>query len=232
MSNSIQVYAFDTSAVRALTIGEAPWFVAADVAAVLGYRDASNMVRNLDEDEKGTHNASTLGGDQALSIISESGLYNAIFRSRRPEAQRFRQWVTGDVLPSIRRTGSYGGRDADGMIAAVELVREARATFGKAHAKRIWEQLGLPSPYARLDEADAWVDPLVELVGPWLSVTPEPVSIDDVIEGLALKQAGASVRRRLGRVLRILGHSSVVVRKGQRVVLMFRASQPLLTQEG
>ena len=61
----------------------------------------------MDEDEKGVTNGYTLGGNQELTIINESGLYHLIFISRKPEAKAIRRWVTGTVLPSIRRTGSY-----------------------------------------------------------------------------------------------------------------------------
>ena len=85
----------------------APWFICADVAQVLGYRDASNAGRVLDDDEKGAHNVSTPGGEQKLTIINESGLYALVLRSRKPEARKFAKWVTSEVLPAIRKTGSY-----------------------------------------------------------------------------------------------------------------------------
>lgn len=83
------------------------WFVAKDVAESLGYRDAHDMCRNLDADEKGTQIVRTLGGVQEMTVINESGLYSSIMRSRKEEARVFRKWVTSDVLPSIRRTGAY-----------------------------------------------------------------------------------------------------------------------------
>jgi prophage antirepressor-like protein len=83
------------------------WFVATDVAAALEYRDAPDMTRGLDEDEKGTQIVRTLGGDQKLTVISESGLYVAIMKSRKPEAKKFKKWVTAEVIPSIRKTGGY-----------------------------------------------------------------------------------------------------------------------------
>lgn len=101
------LFNFDGLPVRSLQIKGEPWFVAADVAAVLEYRDAFNMARMLDEDERGTRIVSTPSGPQDMTIISESGLYAAILKSRKPEAQRFRRWVTGEVLPSIRKTGGY-----------------------------------------------------------------------------------------------------------------------------
>lgn len=101
---------FEGQNVRVIERADGPWFVAADVSDVLGYRMASDMTRGLDDDEKGTHILRTLGGDQSLAIINESGLYSSILSSRRPEAKRFKRWVTGEVLPTIRRTGSYNAR--------------------------------------------------------------------------------------------------------------------------
>lgn len=100
-------FAFDGSSVRVVMRDGEPWFVAADVAAVLGYSVASAMTRSLDEDEKGVQVLHTLGGAQEMSVINESGLYSAILRSQRPEAVAFRKWVTREVLPSIRKTGQY-----------------------------------------------------------------------------------------------------------------------------
>lgn len=98
---------FGALPVRAKIINGDPWFVAADLADVLDFRDAHNAVRGLDEDERGTHNMSTPGGLQEFVIVNESGLYSLILRSRKPEAKEFKRWVTREVLPSIRRTGQY-----------------------------------------------------------------------------------------------------------------------------
>lgn len=104
----LTVFAFESSAIRVVAINAEPWFVATDVAKLLGYRDAEKMSRNLDNDEKGTHNVGTPGGNQEVSVISESGLYACILKSRKPEAKPFRKWVTAEVLPQIRKTGAYG----------------------------------------------------------------------------------------------------------------------------
>lgn len=101
------VFQFYSTEVRTLDRDGQVWFVASDVAQVLGYRDALNMARWLDEDEKGTQLVSTLGGDQTVTILSESGLYHALLKSRRPEAKPFRRWVTQEVLPAIRQQGGY-----------------------------------------------------------------------------------------------------------------------------
>lgn len=101
------VFTFDSLNVRTLDLDGEAWFVASDVAAALDYAEAKDMTRNLDDDEKGRHNMPTLGGMQALVIINESGLYSAILKSRKPEAKRFKRWVTHEVLPSLRKSGSY-----------------------------------------------------------------------------------------------------------------------------
>ena len=107
MTAALIPFAYQDRLVRSMMRQGEPWFVAKDVAVILGYRDAPNMVRMLDDDEKGYSNLSILGGEQEMLVINESGLYCAVVRSRRPEAKPFRKWVTGEVLPALRRTGSY-----------------------------------------------------------------------------------------------------------------------------
>ncbi|AZZ97986.1 Bro-N domain-containing protein [Pseudoalteromonas sp. R3] len=122
-----QLFAFEQdnllANVRVVTsaLGE-PLFVATDIAAALEYRDAHNMIRNLDDDERSTHTVSTRGGDQELSVITESGVYSAILRSRKPSAKKFKKWLTSEVLPSIRKTGAYQ-RDGLSLNKQVELQR-------------------------------------------------------------------------------------------------------------
>lgn len=106
MSNMIP-FEFDTQQVRVVEKDGDNWFVAKDVALALGYRDAPEMTRVLDEEEKGYTKVRTLGGEQNLTVISESGLYHATFVCRKPNAKPFRRWVTEEVLPTIRKTGSY-----------------------------------------------------------------------------------------------------------------------------
>lgn len=100
--------------VRVVKTGDSePWFVAADICRVLDIKQPTRAVENLDEDEKGVSITHTPGGDQEVLIVSESGMYALIFRSRKEAAVRFRKWVTGEVLPMIRRTGSYTAANAD-----------------------------------------------------------------------------------------------------------------------
>jgi prophage antirepressor-like protein len=104
-------FAMDGHQLRVVIRDDDPWFFASDVCTLLGYKNTSKAVADhLEDDEKGVTTGYTLGGGQKMTIISESGLYTLALRSRMPEAKRFRRWVTHDVLPSIRRTGSYSAK--------------------------------------------------------------------------------------------------------------------------
>ncbi|WP_345432001.1 phage antirepressor [Actinoallomurus vinaceus] len=92
---------------RTVLIDGEPWFVAADVCAVLDLGNPRSSLALLDDDERGVYRVDTPGGPQNATIVNEAGLYSLILRSRKPEARAFKRWVTHDVLPAIRRTGSY-----------------------------------------------------------------------------------------------------------------------------
>lgn len=89
-----------------------PWFVLADVCRELEIANVGNAAARLDRDEKGNirnPDATSAGGNPNLTVINESGLYSLILTSRKAEAKRFKKWITSEVLPSIRKTGRYGG---------------------------------------------------------------------------------------------------------------------------
>jgi hypothetical protein len=93
--------------VRMVLRNDQPWFVGRDACAALAISKPENSLALLDEDEKDTHTVGTPGGPQVVTLISESGLYSLILRSRKAEAKAFKRWITHEVLPSIRRTGQY-----------------------------------------------------------------------------------------------------------------------------
>ena len=93
------------TAVRTVERDNLIWFVASDIASALNYESAKDMTRSLDDDERGRHIVPTPSGDQEMIVINESGLYHALIKSRKPEAVPFRKWVTGEDLPTIRKTG-------------------------------------------------------------------------------------------------------------------------------
>ncbi|MBN6743143.1 Bro-N domain-containing protein, partial [Acidithiobacillus sp. MC6.1] len=105
-------FQFNTLEVRTLDRDGQVWFVAGDVAKVLGYREAERLTRWLDDDESAPHNVGIRSDSGTLqsrevTLISESGLYHALLKSRKREAKPFRKWVTAEVLPAIRRSGGY-----------------------------------------------------------------------------------------------------------------------------
>ena len=99
-------------AVRVVDVNGEPWFVAKDVLRALDYADDYNPSRAMQAipgEWKGVHRMHTPGGEQEMLIISEQGLYFFLGRSDKPKALPYQMWVAGDVMPTIRRTGQYGG---------------------------------------------------------------------------------------------------------------------------
>lgn len=106
--NELQTFTYNNIQFRSITKSNGEkWFVLKDVCDILGLGTPARVAERLDDDEKGMSQIHTLGGNQEMTVISESGLYNVILRSDKPEAKPFRKWVTAEVLPSIRKTGSY-----------------------------------------------------------------------------------------------------------------------------
>lgn len=121
--NDLQVFHYCGNTVRTVERNGEPWFVLKDVCAVLGIGNSRMVSDRLDDDEKGVSQIDTPGGVQNMSIISESGLYNVILRSDKPEAKPFRKWVTAEVIPMIRKTGGYNNRPLSG---AEQLLAQAQ----------------------------------------------------------------------------------------------------------
>lgn len=115
-------FAYEGRQVRTVLVHGAPWWIAADVCAVLEIRNSRDALTGLDDDEKGVATTDTPGGDQRVSIINEPGLYSLILRSRKPEAKTFKRWITHEVIPSIRRTGRYEVAE----LSRLELIEIAR----------------------------------------------------------------------------------------------------------
>lgn len=108
LAQDVQLFRYRQRELRVYDIEGVPWWVLADVCKVLGIAAPSRAAARLDPDEKGVRQTHTLGGPQKMTVINESGLYSVILRSDKPEAKPFKRWVTHEVLPAIRRTGSYG----------------------------------------------------------------------------------------------------------------------------
>jgi prophage antirepressor-like protein len=176
--------------VRVIERDSAPWFVSRDVCSILGIKNTAQAMESLDEDEKGICSTYTLGGPQELLILSEGGLYTLILRSRDATksgtvAHRFRRWVTGEVLPSIRKTGSYTATQSPVELPPVdatsfpnwplEQIRARTAVanaywklYGARSAQWIMPQLGFPTPPAAMIDVGRQTD-LFETMPPGLT---------------------------------------------------------------
>ena len=134
--NELQIFNFEGKDIRTVIVNDQPWFVGKDVAEVLGYSNSRKaLADHVDADDKGVTNRDTLGGNQDLVIINESGLYSLILKSQLPGAKKIKKWVTSEVLPSIRKHGAYLTEDVMvktlndpnyiiGLIQAIAASRE------------------------------------------------------------------------------------------------------------
>lgn len=231
--NDLIPFQFEHQTLRVVMIGDEPWFVATDLCAVLEIANVSQAVGRLDDDEAALY--STEGSDQRrnMNIVSESGMYSLVLGSRKPEARRFKKWVTADLLPTLRRTGRYSLADraqplvsADidppRIMAAVALANAARKLYGLATARRVWVQCGLPvAPEDQRDDDRA--DPLAATIAGWAS-DQDGFSIEECAAGVGIARPDLSMRMRIGRVLRALGFARHTVRRGDRAVNIFVAA--------
>lgn len=161
MSKEVQPFKFKDHEVRTVTDekGE-PWFVAKDVCAVLGIANVANVMSRIPDAQKGVRQMDTLGGTQRISIISEAGLYRLVMRSDKPEAEPFIDWVTSEVLPTIRRTGGY-------IQAAPEETPEeimargfiiAQATIEAMKKRMVEHRAKIAEQRARIEEHKAKIE--------------------------------------------------------------------------
>lgn len=179
MENGIKVFERqEFGQVRVVDVNGEPWFVARDVCECLELTNTSQTLSYLDDDEKGITTNDTPGGQQEMSIVSEAGLYSLILRSRKPEAKAFKRWITHEVLPSIRRAGSYGQwnlprvpksfPDALRMIADIEeekqLALEQRDYYKRTKAEigSRREATSMATASAAIRQRDALADKLGE----------------------------------------------------------------------
>lgn len=138
---NLDVFTYTDHEVRVIVLDGDPWFVLRDVCNVLDIAQPVRVAEALDEDEvTTTHVTDSLGREQQTYIVSESGLYSLILRSRKPEAKAFKRWITHDVLPAIRKTGSYGapvGMSFEEMTAHVIGELTQRIEVAQARAREL-----------------------------------------------------------------------------------------------
>jgi len=140
MNNELQVFSYEGNEIRTVQKGDETWWVLKDVCDILEIGNSRDVTARLDDDEKAAVDiidTSSNGTTQnrQVTVISESGLYNVILLSRKPEAKKFKRWVTHEVLPTIRRHGAYVTparleeimNDPDAWIKVLTALKEERA---------------------------------------------------------------------------------------------------------
>lgn len=140
MANNIIPFDFNGHEIRTLGTWESPLFVAADVCEVLELTNVSKACEALDDDEKGITTSDTLGGEQEMLCLTESGLYSLVIRSRKKQAKTFKKWITSEVIPSIRKTGSYAIEQqqlspAEALLKSVQLLVDIERRQLEAEAR-------------------------------------------------------------------------------------------------
>lgn len=118
----LELFNYEGSELRTAQHEGEPWFVAKDLCEALEIKNHREAVSDLEDSEKGVILNDTPGGKQHLLHVNESGLYQVIFKSRKPEARKFVKWITSEVLPSIRKTGSYEAAPKSDSVGETYLV--------------------------------------------------------------------------------------------------------------
>ena len=197
MENKIQVFENpEFGEVRTLAIDGEPWAAAIDVAKALGYKEPQKAIRtHVDPEDKGVSKMDTPGGNQDVVIINESGLYSLILSSKLPKARAFKRWVTSEVLPALRKTGSYSvkpeppvfepKRTSVGEIASLLLqirqIQKAQGTSSRKiafTAQRLCEQFGIELPEDFVEPVKPRCNYVVDY-SPYINTTPGKLPWDD-----------------------------------------------------
>lgn len=231
-------FAFEEKLVRAVHRGDVPWFAGKDVCDCLCIRDYNQALQSLDDDERGKCTILTPGGNQTMIVISEPGVYRLVFRSRKPEAERFKRWLAHDVLPKLRRGEPVQPADpapsphiydeatmrAAPLLHRLQCIREVRSVAGQHAARVMWNRLGLPPlpppPPTDADEARACLRHLLDGApfdgGPTVRQSIE-LALDDDLEAQAVL---------IGAGLRVMPDSEafVVANDHPRLRMIFEGS--------
>ena len=137
--NELKLFNFENNQVRTLLINNEPWFVGKDVADILGYQNSSRDInRHVDEEDRQNYqNGTSEINNRGMKIINESGLYSLVLSSKLPNAKKFKHWVTSEVLPQIRKTGSYATPQLTGEELMAKALIEAKSVLERQNKQII-----------------------------------------------------------------------------------------------
>ena len=146
--NELQIFnSVEFGTIRTIQIDNEPWFVAKDITDRLGFANGRKAVTDhVDEEDKGVTKCDTLGGEQTVTIINESGLYSLVLTSKLESAKKFRRWITSEVIPQIRKTGGYKlpGTYAEALKNLLEQVEANERLVNENETFKAERELLLP----------------------------------------------------------------------------------------
>lgn len=155
-------FRFNGQLVRAEIIDDDPWFIAKDACDILGIQNISQAVGDLDDDEKLIYPLDISGQNRQTWLVNEPGIYELVFRSRKPDARAFRRWIAHEVIPQIRKFGSYEPETTEDMITTRELAHICGSSLDniRGYAKRLGfgSRIGCKGSSYPYDEARAIID--------------------------------------------------------------------------
>lgn len=158
MINDLKIFDYNGSNVRTVLKNNETWFILKDVCDVLEISNSRNVANRLDEDEVHLMDIiDNIGRKQETTIINESGLYNVILRSDKPEAKKFKKWVTSEVLPNIRKHGLYATEDVVRLsLENPSYMIELLTNYQKEQNERKKSEKLLEQKTIELDESKEW----------------------------------------------------------------------------
>lgn len=138
MGNSVTPFDFGTHRVRAILIEDKPWFVVNDVCQALEIANPHNVVARIDGRYlRQAEVADAVGRMRSTNVINESGLYKLVLRSDKPEAEKFQDWITDDVIPQIRETGAYAPKALDDISLMRQMIDSIAADRARVAAVEV-----------------------------------------------------------------------------------------------
>lgn len=208
-------FAFHDKLMRVVWIECDPWWVAADLCALLGLANVTMALKKLDSDQVTLNQIEGASNGKPVNVVSESGMWTLVLRSDKSEAVEVRRWLTGEVLPALRKYGRYEmpgfepppiqalDLDPSRLAVGVSVIRTAMRLYGPAAARGLWEQVGLP-PVTMDSEAVLDTDPLAVPLQAYLQGRAA-TTISEAAEGMGLRDIDWSTRLRIGKLMTLWG---------------------------